>query len=167
METRHLSRGFAPALLILAIASVPANLTIHATAAGPGGYKVDAGPWKVASEDLVLRDERRQKDLEITVRYPVVDANAAGRFPLVVFSHGAGGSRAAFPDLTAHWASHGYIVVLPTHSAARRQPPAGSPSRGRSPATSTWSSSKARRTRRTKAKARRSASIANNRRTPS
>ena len=28
----------------------------------------------------------------------------AGRFPLVIFSHGAGGSRAAFPDLTAHWA---------------------------------------------------------------
>jgi predicted dienelactone hydrolase len=34
----------------------------------------------------------------------------------VVFSHGAGGSRATFPGLTAHWASHGYIVVLPTHS---------------------------------------------------
>jgi predicted dienelactone hydrolase len=34
----------------------------------------------------------------------------------VVFSHGAGGSRDAFPDLTAHWASHGYIVVLPTHA---------------------------------------------------
>jgi len=116
METRHASRRRAPALLFLVLVCVPGNLAIHATAAGPGGYKVDAGPWKVASEDLVLRDERRQKDLEITVRYPAVDANAADRFPLVIFSHGAGGSRAAFPDLTAHWASHGYIVVLPTHS---------------------------------------------------
>jgi predicted dienelactone hydrolase len=116
METRHASRRSAPALFFLVLACVPDNLAIHATAAGPGGYKVDAGPWKVASEDLVLRDERRQKDLEITVRHPVVDAVAADRFPLVVFSHGAGGSRAAFPDLTAHWASHGYIVVLPTHS---------------------------------------------------
>ena len=83
---------------------------------GPGGYKDEAGPWKVASQDLVLRDEKRQKDLEITVRYPAVAQGAPGRFPLVVFSHGAGGSRDAFPDLTAHWASHGYIVVLPTHA---------------------------------------------------
>jgi len=45
-----------------------------------------------------------------------VARGAPGRFPLVVFSHGAGGSRDAFPDLTAHWASHGYIVVLPTHA---------------------------------------------------
>jgi predicted dienelactone hydrolase len=116
MGTRDVSRRFAPALLFIALVCVLASLAVHATATGPGGYKVDAGPWKVASEDLVLRDERRQKDLEITVRYPVVDANAADRFPLVVFSHGAGGSRATFPDLTAHWASHGYIVVLPTHS---------------------------------------------------
>jgi predicted dienelactone hydrolase len=116
METRDVSRRFAPALLFIALVCVLASLAVHAPAAGSGGYKVDAGPWKVASEDLVLRDERRQKDLEITVRYPVVDANAVDRFPLVVFSHGAGGSRAAFPDLTSHWAGHGYIVVLPTHS---------------------------------------------------
>ena len=25
-------------------------------------------------------------------------------------------SREAFAELTAHWASHGYVVVLPTHS---------------------------------------------------
>jgi len=110
------SRRLAPTLLCLALVCLSASVAVHATAAGPGGYKIDPGPWEVASEDLVLRDERRQKDLEITVRYPVVDANAADRFPLVVFSHGAGGSRAAFPDLTAHWASHGYIVVLPTHA---------------------------------------------------
>ena len=111
-----MSRRFAPALLFIALVCVLASLAAHATATGPGGYKVDAGPWKVASQDLVLRDGRRQKDLEMTVRYPVVDANASDRFPLVVFSHGAGGSRAAFPDLTVHWASHGYIVVLPTHA---------------------------------------------------
>jgi predicted dienelactone hydrolase len=116
METRHVRRPLALPLLVLALACVPASVAVHSTAAGSGGYKVEPGPWKVASEDLVLRDELRQKDLEITVRYPVVDAYAADRFPLVVLSHGAGGSRAAFPDLTAHWASHGYIVVLPTHS---------------------------------------------------
>jgi predicted dienelactone hydrolase len=98
------------------IAACAITATGRASAAGPDGYKIGPGPWKVASQDLVLRDEKRQKDLEVRVRYPAVAQNAPGRFPLVVFSHGAGGSRDAFPDLTAHWASHGYIVVLPTHA---------------------------------------------------
>ena len=82
----------------------------------PAGYKLAPGPFKVASENLVLEDGKRHKNLEITVRYPVVDAGADLQFPLVVFSHGAGGSRAAFTELTTHWASNGYVVVLPTHS---------------------------------------------------
>jgi len=94
--------------------------TTHAappiTAAGPGGYKLDPGPWKASSENLVLHDDRRKKDLEITVRFPLAEAGSAATFPLVVFSHGAGGSRAAFTALTTHWASHGYVVVLPTHA---------------------------------------------------
>lgn len=66
--------------------------------------------------DLVLRDDARRKDLEVTVRFPVVGSGADTLFPLVVFSHGAGGSKAAFAALTTHWATHGYVVVLPTHS---------------------------------------------------
>ena len=116
MERPRTTRRWGLAVLLLALAWAPTGPRVHATAAGPGGYKIEPGPWKVASQDLVLRDEKRQKDLEVTVRYPAVAQGAPGRFPLVVFSHGAGGSRDAFPDLTAHWASHGYIVVLPTHA---------------------------------------------------
>jgi predicted dienelactone hydrolase len=105
----------APTILAVVVVSWMSGAS-SATPAGPGGYKLDAGPWKAASQDLVLRDERRHKDLEVTVRHPAVGPGDAARFPLVVFSHGAGGSRAAFADLTAHWASHGYVVVLPTHA---------------------------------------------------
>lgn len=79
---------------------------------------------------LVLKDQRRQKSIDLTVRYPRVKGRG-GRtsWPLVVFSHDAGGSRAAFPELTTHWASHGYVVIIPTHAdsaaparAGRRQP---------------------------------------------
>ena len=83
---------------------------------GPGGYKTDPGPWKSGSADLVLRDDARGKDLEVTVRFPVADPGSNATFPLVVFSHGAGGSKATFAALTAHWATHGYVVVLATHS---------------------------------------------------
>ena len=116
MEQRFTICGAARGAVALTIAVCAVTATGRAAAGGPGGYKTGPGPWKVASQDLVLRDEKRQKDLEVTVRYPAVAQAAPGRFPLVVFSHGAGGSRDAFPDLTAHWASHGYIVVLPTHA---------------------------------------------------
>jgi len=116
MKARRATRWTVLAALALGLVSVSSTPGGQATAAGPIGYKVEPGPWKVASQDLVLRDEKRQKDLEVRVRCPAVAQDAPDRFPLVVFSHGAGGSRDAFPDLTAHWASHGYIVVLPTHA---------------------------------------------------
>ena len=77
------------------------------------GYKLDRGPQKVAMVDLVLHDKARNKDLPVKVRYPT---DPGGPVPVVIFSHGAGGSGDAFPDLTEHWASHGYAVMLPTHS---------------------------------------------------
>ena len=35
--------------------------------------------------------------------------------PVIIFSHGAGGSSKTYPDLIKHWASHGYICLTPTH----------------------------------------------------
>jgi predicted dienelactone hydrolase len=49
--------------------------------------------------DLVLHDKIGDKDLPPKVRYPT---NAAGPVPVIVFSHDAGGSGGAFPDLTEH-----------------------------------------------------------------
>jgi predicted dienelactone hydrolase len=116
MKTRDSVGRWASAALTCALVGICSGLAPRAATAPPGGYKLEPGPWRAASQDLVLRDEKRQKGLEVTVRYPVVAADVPGRFPLVLFSHGAGGSRAAFSGLTAHWASHGYVVVLPTHA---------------------------------------------------
>ena len=116
MNQRFAAPGAAATGFFLGLALSVVTAGGHAAAARPAGYKLSEGPWRAAARDLVLRDEAHKKDLEITVRYPAADARAEGRFPLVVFSHGAGGSRTAFADLTAHWATHGYIVVLPTHA---------------------------------------------------
>lgn len=78
------------------------------------GYRLEAGPFGVATTDLTLHDDARDKDLEVRVRVPVGEAGK--KLPLVVFSHGMGGSRDAFGDLTEHWASWGYVVILPTHA---------------------------------------------------
>jgi predicted dienelactone hydrolase len=79
-------------------------------------YKLSDGPYKVASvEDLLLHDNARGKDLPVAVRYP--QAQKAGeKFPVIVFSHGLGASGKDYAPLTEFWASHGYVVLQPTHT---------------------------------------------------
>lgn len=84
-----------------------------ATAAEPAAYKLERGPHRVATVELTLRDDAREKDLPVLVRAPISDG--ASRHPLIVFSHGMGGSSDAFATPSEHWASHGYIVIHPTH----------------------------------------------------
>jgi predicted dienelactone hydrolase len=75
-------------------------------------YKADQGPLEVKIvKDLTLRDEARGKDLPVRVTYPIGE----GPFPLIVFSHGAWAARDFYVPLATHWASHGYVVVQPTH----------------------------------------------------
>lgn len=85
-----------------------------------GPHTPDAPTLEVVTLDLTLRDDARDKDLELRIRAPRLPASARGEshapLPLIIFSHGAGGSNDAFPDLSTHWASRGYIVVHPTHS---------------------------------------------------
>ena len=84
------------------------------------GYKLEAGPCTVREvEDLVLHDVSRSKDLHVRVFYP----NEVGKYPVIVFSHGAGGSQSCCDGLTRHWATHGYVTIQPTHddSAVQRR----------------------------------------------
>lgn len=42
-------------------------------------------------------------------------ARGAGPFPVLLFSHGSGGTPRQSSFLTAHLASHGFVVIAPTH----------------------------------------------------
>ena len=77
--------------------------------------------YKVApTANFALKDETRAKTLEMTVVWPQapLEANAKSpaQFPLVVFSHGLGGSDEAFPFLADYLAARGYVVIRPTHA---------------------------------------------------
>jgi predicted dienelactone hydrolase len=76
------------------------------------------GPHAVTEvADIVLHDGKRNKDLHMRIFYP----NGAGPFPVIVFSHGAGGSQSCCEELTRHWASYGYITLQPTHDDSTLQ----------------------------------------------
>ncbi len=95
----------------------------------PEGYKLARGPFAVrVTDNLVLADEGRGKDLRLKVRVPEVrgamgamaedagDEASRPRYPLAIFSHGLGGSKDVFPELCDHLASHGWVVVSPSHA---------------------------------------------------
>ncbi len=84
--------------------------TLFATSAGAEAYKPDAGPYEVAiAEGVTLPAEGR--DLTVRVAYP----DGGGPFPVVVLSHGGGCYGGSYSLVGDHWASHGYVVIQPTH----------------------------------------------------
>jgi predicted dienelactone hydrolase len=89
------------------------NATAGAPAASQPAYRLTKGPYAVESAaTFALRDGKRNKDLPVTVTYP----KAKGPLPVIVFSHGAGGSGSHYFPLVRFWAGHGYVCVCPTHA---------------------------------------------------
>jgi predicted dienelactone hydrolase len=87
-----------------------------ARATNESAYRKEAGPYPVILKEIKLKDARRGRDIPICIRGPRLPAASTLTLPMVIFSHGAGGDSGTFPELCAHWASYGYVVVNPTHS---------------------------------------------------
>jgi predicted dienelactone hydrolase len=66
----------------------------------------------IRTNNTVLHDAKRNKDLPLTLFIP----DAPGPHPLIVFSHGAGGSGEYYRPLVAGWVRNGYVVICPTHA---------------------------------------------------
>jgi predicted dienelactone hydrolase len=60
----------------------------------------------------VIADRTLEGDLPVRVHYP---ARISGPLPVIVFSHGLGGSRLGYEFLGKAWSERGYVVVLPSH----------------------------------------------------
>lgn len=61
--------------------------------------------------DLVVHDADQQRDIPVLVYLPEGDAPA----PVVLFSHGLGGSRSMCVYLGKHWAARGYVAAFLQH----------------------------------------------------
>src|SRR5216684_4363216 len=117
---KQVVKPVSPAPLAPEPAAPAAPPTPVSSLADAGGYESANGPYSVSDiEDLVLRDAHRNKDLHVRIFYP----NHSGKYPVIVFSHGAGGSQNCCDALTHHWTTYGYITIQPTHddSAVQRR----------------------------------------------
>jgi predicted dienelactone hydrolase len=107
-------------LLALDPGALGAPIKAASTSKDANGYELAAAPYPVSEvADLVLHDSKRNKDLHVRIFYP----DGAGKYPVIVFSHGAGGSQDCCDALTRHWATYGYVTIQPTHddSAVQRR----------------------------------------------
>jgi predicted dienelactone hydrolase len=88
---------------------------LAAAAAGAADYKPGSGPYRVRTTDYEWRDTARNRIVPVRIHAP---DDPGHLFPVVVFSHGLGGSRAAGAAWGAHWASHGYVAVHLQHAGS-------------------------------------------------
>lgn len=74
---------------------------------------VPARPGRLTVQvlDTDLTDAARARTLPLRCYAP----ESGGPYPVILFSHGLGSTRAAYGYLARSWASHGYLVVLPQH----------------------------------------------------
>ena len=63
--------------------------------------------------DFEVRDAKRDRPVPIRIHLP--PENPARPAPVVLFSHGLGGSREGSSYLGQHWSSHGYLCVFLQH----------------------------------------------------
>lgn len=69
---------------------------------------------KVETIDLSVHDSMRKRDIPVRV-YRESEAKDQTAAPVVLFSHGLGGSRTGSAYLGNHWAKRGYIAVFLQH----------------------------------------------------
>jgi len=70
--------------------------------------------FRVESRDLTVRDAARNREIPVRIYLP---ANEKAE-PVVLFSHGLGGSRAGSEFLGKQWAARGYVAVFVQHAGS-------------------------------------------------
>lgn len=75
--------------------------------AQPGRFTVDV-------QRFDWHDAQRDRDVPVTVYLPQRGTNDSPA-PVIIFSHGLGGTRDGYEYLGRHWASHGFVTVHLQH----------------------------------------------------
>jgi len=75
-------------------------------------YHPTPGTMSVATAFYDWHDDARNRDIPVKIYYP---KTGIGPFPVIIFSHGLGGSRDGYAYLGEYWAAHGYVSMHIQH----------------------------------------------------
>jgi len=124
--------GLALAALCLAAVAVPSRAQTAAeplAAAAAGAGATAAAPdaaERISVQEFDWFDPVRQRPVPVRLYLPA-DASVTQLLPLVVFSHGIGGSRRGYSYLGRHWAGQGYASLHLQHVGSDRAVWMGNP----------------------------------------
>ncbi|WP_433551395.1 alpha/beta hydrolase family protein [Micromonospora zamorensis] len=109
------------AVLVTALAGcAPATATIDEATGPVSARRAPEGSYAVGVRTLTL-DPRSARPLPVTICFPAsADGVAAGRFPVVVYSHGLGSRPDLHAGLTTRWAAAGFVVAAPAYPHTRQ-----------------------------------------------
>jgi len=75
-------------------------------------YHIGPGKHEIGATLFEWQDEGRRRRVPVKLYFPQTNM---GRFPVIVFSHGLGGSREGYAYLGRYWAAHGYFSLHLQH----------------------------------------------------
>ena len=79
----------------------------------PGSYAVDTVRYD-------WFDAARNREVPVKIYYPASHGGGSALFPVIIFSHGLGGSREGYQYLGEYWAAHGCVSVHLQHIGSDR-----------------------------------------------
>jgi len=86
--------------------------SLFASLALAGNYQPSPGTNQIGIIRYEWHDPSRDRDVPVKIYYP---KTGDGPFPVIIFSHGLGGSREGYAYLGEDWAAHGYVSVHLQH----------------------------------------------------
>lgn len=108
--------AFVPGVTTVDVGGVITEVWYPADRGSEAGKKLDVYDmrnWLPASERSKIPDA--ETPLHTTTAYRDLPVSKAGKYPIVLFSHGLGGYRLQSSFLMAHLASWGFVVAAPDH----------------------------------------------------
>lgn len=127
MDIRLLLRSLCAALLIALASALSAQPQVPGDDLSPGlpsALESEAPGFEAI--DFELQDGQRGREVPLRLYWPKAVA-ADARLPLVVFSHGLGGSRQGYSYLGQYWASQGVAALHVQHVGSDRRIWMGNP----------------------------------------
>jgi predicted dienelactone hydrolase len=106
-------RNLLPSVAIIVLVFIWHNALL--LAAPPALASGKPGPFAVETLSEDWHDSARERDVPVKIYFP---KTGAGPFPVIIFSHGLGGSRDGYEYLGRQWASYGYVSVHVQHKGS-------------------------------------------------